>query len=228
MIEYRIQSRSDVVVKVMRFFTKNRSSKKRIIEEWVYERVADELDMGDIRRGLWTKARGLSAGDANKCESIYIQLRAESIVDEVKINQEIYSQSSSKRVQEDKKKNENDQLRAREAQQKLEVESRKAKEREDELRREEYKERVKQERLERRVAEEERKRRTETDKLRKKLASIGKANLLEKLIFDKDLGSKATQYGSFQFCIACGVAKTRNKVDGISICNTCLRKPSLV
>ncbi|GEM77867.1 hypothetical protein [Vibrio superstes] len=69
----------------MRFFTKNRSSKKRIIEEWVYERVADELEMGEIRKGLWTKARGMSDGDANKCESIYIQLRAESIVDEAKI-----------------------------------------------------------------------------------------------------------------------------------------------
>ncbi|WP_157937851.1 hypothetical protein, partial [Vibrio breoganii] len=35
--------------------------------------------------GLWTKARGLSEGDTNKCESIYIQLRAESIVDEAKV-----------------------------------------------------------------------------------------------------------------------------------------------
>ncbi|MEZ8306795.1 hypothetical protein AB6C40_23530 [Vibrio splendidus] len=69
----------------MRFFTKNRSSKKRIIEEWVYEQVADELGIGEIRKGLWTKARGLSEGDTNKCESIYIQLRAESIVDEAKV-----------------------------------------------------------------------------------------------------------------------------------------------
>jgi ankyrin repeat protein len=72
----------------MRFFTKNRSAKKRIVEEWVYEQVADELDNGDIRRGLWTKARGLAEGDANKCEGIYIQLRAESIVDEANLLQE--------------------------------------------------------------------------------------------------------------------------------------------
>lgn len=58
----------------MRFFTKNRSSKKRIIEEWVYEQVADELGNGEIRKGLWTKARGLSEGDTNKCESIYYSL----------------------------------------------------------------------------------------------------------------------------------------------------------
>lgn len=69
----------------MRLFTKNRNSKKRIIEEWVYEQVADELDAGEMRKGLWTKARGLSEGDSNKCESIYIQLRAESIVDEIKL-----------------------------------------------------------------------------------------------------------------------------------------------
>lgn len=76
---------SFVAVKAMRFFTKNKGSKKRIIEEWVYECVAEELEMGEIRKGLWTKARGLSEGDANKCESIYIQLRAESIVDEAKV-----------------------------------------------------------------------------------------------------------------------------------------------
>ncbi|XDF76660.1 hypothetical protein AAFX60_007630 [Aliivibrio fischeri] len=84
----------------MRFFTKNRSSKKRIIEEWVYERVADELSVGEIRRGLWTKARGLSEGDKNKCESIYIQLRAESIVDEAKIlneAREIVARKEAKR-----------------------------------------------------------------------------------------------------------------------------------
>ncbi|EGU0150142.1 hypothetical protein JFQ72_004388 [Vibrio parahaemolyticus] len=64
----------------MRFFTKNRSSKKRI-----YERVAEELSIVEIRKGLWTQARGLSEGDTNKCESVYIQLRAESIVDEAKV-----------------------------------------------------------------------------------------------------------------------------------------------
>ncbi|MFA0069826.1 hypothetical protein AB4344_18725 [Vibrio breoganii] len=73
----------------MGFFTKNKGSKKRIIEEWVYELVADELDKGEIRKGLWTKARGLSDGDSNKCESIYIRLRAESIVDEAKVTHEV-------------------------------------------------------------------------------------------------------------------------------------------
>lgn len=72
----------------MRFFTKNKNSKKRIIEEWVYEQVADELDSGEIRKGLWTKAKGLSEGNADKCGSIYIQLRAESIVDEINILKE--------------------------------------------------------------------------------------------------------------------------------------------
>ncbi|WP_261886168.1 hypothetical protein [Vibrio pomeroyi] len=84
----------------MRFFTKNRSSKKRIIEEWVYELVADELSVGEIRKGLWTKARGLSEGDTNKCESIYIQLRAESIVDEAKVLNEaceMFARNEAKR-----------------------------------------------------------------------------------------------------------------------------------
>ncbi|GAD78643.1 MULTISPECIES: hypothetical protein [Vibrio] len=73
----------------MRFFTKNRSSKKRIIEEWVYDLVADELEIGEIRKGLWTKAKALSEGNMDKCESIYIQLRATSIVDEAKVAHEV-------------------------------------------------------------------------------------------------------------------------------------------
>lgn len=70
---------------VMKFFTTPRGSKKRILEEWVYECVAHELESGDIRKGLWTKALGLALGDIGKCESIYIQLRAQSIIDEAKL-----------------------------------------------------------------------------------------------------------------------------------------------
>ncbi|MEZ9357872.1 hypothetical protein AB4143_17040 [Vibrio breoganii] len=192
------------VIEMMRFFTKNRSSKNRIIEESVYEQVADELDNGDIRRGLWTKARGLSDGDANKCESIYIQLRAESLVDEAKISHEIHNHPSTKRAKEEREKQTaNERLRERTAQQKLEVENRKAKEKEDELKREKL-------------------------KLRERLASIDKVEFLQELLSGRDLVSKVRQDGSFQPCIVCDFAKTRNKVDGVPICNTCLRKPSLV
>lgn len=113
----------------MGLFTKNKISKKRIIEEWVYERVADELDVGHIRRGLWTKARGLSGGDVNKCESIYIQLRAESIVDEAKISHEIQNHPSTQRAKEESEEGIADERhRESEARQKLEVENLRAKE----------------------------------------------------------------------------------------------------
>jgi hypothetical protein len=213
----------------VRLFTKNKASKNRIIEEWVYERVADELDDGDIRRGLWTKARGLSGGDASKCESIYIQLRAESIVDEAKISHEIQNHPSTQRAKEEREERiANERLRETEARQKLEVENLRAKEKQDELKREKYREQARQDRLERIKAEEERKRKVETEKLRERLASINKVEVLQKLLSDKHLMSKVRQEGSFQPCIVCDFAKTRNKVDGIPICNMCLRKPSLV
>ncbi|MFS1438718.1 hypothetical protein [Shewanella sp. 10N.286.48.A6] len=71
-----------------RLTTKNYSSKKRIIEESIYEIVAEELSKGEKRIGLWTKAIGMSEGNVDKAESIYIQLRANSLYDEAHLYQE--------------------------------------------------------------------------------------------------------------------------------------------
>ncbi|WP_198593579.1 hypothetical protein, partial [Vibrio breoganii] len=75
-----------------KLFIKNGFAKGRIIEEHIYELVAEELSRGEKRIGLWTKALALSDGSHSKAESIYIRLRAESIVDEARINEEIRSQ----------------------------------------------------------------------------------------------------------------------------------------
>ncbi|WP_117234919.1 hypothetical protein [Vibrio maerlii] len=84
----------------MSLLTKNKKSKQRIFEEWVYEQVAQEITQDQRRVGLWTKAKALSGGEEAKVESIYIQLRAESIVDEAKVAQELVEESRKKARQE--------------------------------------------------------------------------------------------------------------------------------
>lgn len=72
-----------------KLFTKNGFAKGRIIEEHIYELVAEELQRGEKRIGLWTKAVALSDGNQAKAESLYIQLRAQSLVDEQRVINEI-------------------------------------------------------------------------------------------------------------------------------------------
>lgn len=55
----------------------------RLSEEALYEQVAQEIEDGKKRPGLWLKAKSESNGDEAKAESIYIQLRVQSIVDEM-------------------------------------------------------------------------------------------------------------------------------------------------
>jgi len=59
----------------------------RLSEEKLYEQIAQELKEGKRREGIWVKAMSKSGGDLNKSESIYIQLRAQSIKDEHEVEQ---------------------------------------------------------------------------------------------------------------------------------------------
>ena len=81
-----------------RFLTRNGFAKERVIEEHIYEMVALELQKGEKRIGLWTKAVSLSDGHQGKAESLYIQLRAKSIVDEVKILDELQEKKQEAKV----------------------------------------------------------------------------------------------------------------------------------
>jgi DNA recombination-dependent growth factor C len=102
-----------------KFQIKNRKSKKRIIEERIYEMVAEELQCGEKRIGLWTKALGQAEGDHAKAEGIYINLRAESMIDEAKVVDEVLSSEVRKKEttkkeltpeQKEKKKKKSDYL----------------------------------------------------------------------------------------------------------------------
>ena len=61
--------------------------KKNIIqgrknEEWLYEKVLNEVESGNLRRGLYAKALAESGGDEKKAQSLYLKLRVQSIIDD--------------------------------------------------------------------------------------------------------------------------------------------------
>ena len=54
----------------------------RLQEEQVYEFILDEIEAGQVRRGLMAKAMTLSNGDESKWQGEYIKLRFQSLIDE--------------------------------------------------------------------------------------------------------------------------------------------------
>jgi hypothetical protein len=62
-------------------FKKN-TAVSRLIEERLYEQVAEEITTGKLRTGLWTKALANAEGNNEKAEGIYIKLRIQSLKDE--------------------------------------------------------------------------------------------------------------------------------------------------
>ena len=55
-------------------------------EEALYQRVFEELEEGIKFKGLWAKAYAKSMGDIDKADSIYIELRVDSLRNEEKYN----------------------------------------------------------------------------------------------------------------------------------------------
>ena len=53
-------------------------------EEALYQRVFEELEEGIKVKGLWAKAYAKSMGDIDKADSIYIELRVDSLRNEDK------------------------------------------------------------------------------------------------------------------------------------------------
>lgn len=48
-------------------------------DEELYEKVADEINGGDLKRGLWARAFSESGGDKGKAQALYIRLRIEDL-----------------------------------------------------------------------------------------------------------------------------------------------------
>lgn len=57
----------------------------RLVEERLFELALDEIEQGEIRRGIWGKALANSEGDEAKARSIYVSYRVEAMKDESQI-----------------------------------------------------------------------------------------------------------------------------------------------
>ena len=75
----------------MFFFTKlkRKYAHDRLIEEYLYQSVCQELKSNYVREGLWAKAQMNSGGDLNLQKSLYIKYRKQILKDELKQTEDL-------------------------------------------------------------------------------------------------------------------------------------------
>ena len=109
------------MISIKKFFQNNKQKLEALEKEnSYYQKVAEDLNMGDRDEGMWSKAFSRSKGDHKEAESIYIKLMVEKIVIEEQL----------KEVEKEKKKKEEERLeKEREVKERSEEEARLQKER---------------------------------------------------------------------------------------------------
>ena len=109
------------MISIKKFFQNNKQKIEALEKEnSYYQKVAEDLNMGDRDEGMWSKAFSRSKGDHKETESIYIKLMVEKIVIEEQL----------KEVEKEKKKKEEERLeKEREVKERWEEEARLQKER---------------------------------------------------------------------------------------------------
>ena len=77
-------------------------------ENSYYQKVADDLSMGDRDEGMWTKAFSKSKGDRKETESIYIRLMVEKIIieEQLKEAKEEEQKKEEKKLEEEREERE--------------------------------------------------------------------------------------------------------------------------
>jgi Fe2+ transport system protein B len=69
------------VISIKNFFQNNKQKLEALEKEnSYYQKVAEDLNMGDRDEGMWSKAFSRSKGDHKETESIYIKLMVEKII----------------------------------------------------------------------------------------------------------------------------------------------------
>ena len=63
-------------------FIKKATSKKRLMDELLYEIALQELESGTYRYGIWSEALAKSSGNESLARSLYIRYRVRSLRDE--------------------------------------------------------------------------------------------------------------------------------------------------
>ena len=64
----------------------------RLLEEKLYEQVAQELNDGKRREGIWAKAIANSNGSDDKAKSLYIKYHVQAIKDESIVTSKLYEE----------------------------------------------------------------------------------------------------------------------------------------
>ena len=73
----------------MKIFDKGKKAiiNSRRLEENLYEVALEEVENDEIRKGLYAKAISKAEGDKEKADGIYLKLRVQSIMDDIKSEQ---------------------------------------------------------------------------------------------------------------------------------------------
>ena len=73
----------------MKIFDKGKKAiiNSRRLEEKLYEVALEEVENDEIRKGLYAKAISKAEGDKEKADGIYLKLRVQSIMDDIKSEQ---------------------------------------------------------------------------------------------------------------------------------------------
>ncbi|PLW80597.1 hypothetical protein C0585_01760 [Candidatus Woesearchaeota archaeon] len=84
------------------FGLKNSSERSadRLLEEKLYEQVAQDLAQGKRRDGIWAKALANSNGSEYQAQSLYIKYHVQALKDELQLQNEINEQVSQVKKQE--------------------------------------------------------------------------------------------------------------------------------
>ncbi len=70
------------------------SAKERLYEEKLYEQVASEIHQGQKRSGVWAKALAVANGNEEFAKAKYIELRVQSLKDEIAVTKDILKRES--------------------------------------------------------------------------------------------------------------------------------------
>lgn len=92
-----------------------KSAEDRILEEKIYEEVAQEIAEGKFKPGLWAKALAQTDGDEQQAKAAYIKLRFQSIIDLAAVEQakadERWRQESARKAAQQKQEEQDAQKR---------------------------------------------------------------------------------------------------------------------
>ena len=84
-------------------------------EEAFYKQVLEEVEAGNMRKGIYAKALADGLGDEGKAQSLYIKYRVQSLVDEqrLKAKQLGIELAEKERYRKETEKAEDDRIRAK-------------------------------------------------------------------------------------------------------------------